>query len=122
MSDLNEELSKWYEELGKIPPECHLLCPKVSSDDDEEYKILDATDSNISIDEKRNRIQKGNERIEITYWNSLIFGFDKQDAGKWLEEFATRLEECLKLCSDCVLNWHMKRKMYLQKFAEYGLA
>ncbi|CAM1502138.1 Fc.00g041220.m01.CDS01 [Cosmosporella sp. VM-42] len=118
MSDLNEELGKWYEELQKIPTECHLLCPKTFNDDEEDYKTLDDPDSEISIDEKKKRIQKGDERIEVTYWNSLIFGFDKQDAGKWLDEFATRLEECLKLCSDCVLNWHMKRKNYLQKFAE----
>jgi len=58
-------------------------------------------------------------RIEITYWNSLIFGYDKKDAGKWLETFRDRLNRCLKHCGGCVLNWHMKRRAHLDKFAEY---
>lgn len=120
MSDLNEELAKWFEELQKIPSENHLLCPKVSDEDVENYRALDDPNSEISIDEKKNRIQDGDKRLEITYWNSLIFGFDKRDAGKWLEDFTKRLEDCLRYCSDCVLNWHMKRKAHLQKFAEYA--
>ncbi|KAH7019944.1 SEN1 N terminal-domain-containing protein [Ilyonectria destructans] len=118
MSDVNEELAKWYEELQKIPTEYHLLCPRTGDDDEENYKNLDDPDSKISLEEKKKRIEQGKERIEVTYWNSLIFGFDKKVAGKWLEDFTTRLEEGLKFCSDCVLNWHMKRKANLQKFAE----
>lgn len=118
MSDLNEELSKWYEELQKIPTEHHLLCPKTSDEDYEDYKTLDEPDSKLSQDEKKDRIEKGKQRIEITYWNSLIFGFDKQDAGKWLDDFTSRLEHCLKGCAECVLNWHMKRRAHLQKFNE----
>lgn len=118
MSDVNEELAKWYEELQKIPTEYHLLCPRTGDDDEENYKNLDDPDSKISLEEKKKRIEQGKERIEVTYWNSLIFGFDKKVAGKWLEDFTTRLEEGLKFCSDCVLNWHMKRKANLQRFAE----
>ncbi|VUC33204.1 unnamed protein product [Clonostachys rosea] len=118
MSDLNEELAKWFEELQKIPQEHHLLCPRISDEDGENYKTLEDPHSEISVEEKRKRIQDGDKRIEITYWNSLIFGFDKSDAGKWLEDFTSRLESYLKHCSDCVLSWHMKRKAHLQKFAE----
>ncbi|KAG6016141.1 hypothetical protein E4U54_002236 [Claviceps lovelessii] len=118
MSELNEELAKWYDELQKLPSECHLLCPKIDADDGENYKAVDDPESTISADEKRQRIEASHHRIEITYWNSLIFGFDKSAAGKWLEEFKDRLEHTLRTCSDCVLNWHMRRPVYLQKFSE----
>ncbi|KAG6031692.1 hypothetical protein E4U41_007480 [Claviceps citrina] len=118
MSELNEELAKWYDELQKLSSECHLLCPKIDSDDGENYKIVDDPESTISVDEKKQRIEQGHRRIEITYWNSLIFGFEKSAAGKWLEEFKERLEQTLRTCSDCVLNWHMRRPVYLQQFSE----
>ncbi|XP_044721831.1 AAA domain-containing protein [Hirsutella rhossiliensis] len=118
MTDFNEDLGRWFEELQNISPEHHLLCPKISNDDDENYKLLNDPDSKISLAEKKTRIKDGERRIEITYWNSLIFGFDRKDAGKWLDEFTKRLEDCLKLCSECVINWHMQRKAHLQKFSE----
>ncbi|KAK5998799.1 Helicase SEN1 [Cladobotryum mycophilum] len=118
MADINEELAKWFEKYQQIPADHHLLCPRINDEDEENYKCLDDHDSQITLDEKKDRIQKAKERIEITYWNSLIFGFDKQDAGKWLDEFTTRLENCLKFCAECVLNWHMKRRHHLQLFSE----
>ncbi|KAI5464172.1 SEN1 N terminal-domain-containing protein [Mariannaea sp. PMI_226] len=118
MTDINEVLGKWYEEFQQFPVENHLLCPRTSDEDDENYKNLADRESKISVEEKKKRIEQGKKRIEVTYWNSLIFGFDKATAGKWAEEFTKRLEDCLKLCSDCVLNWHMKRRSSLQKFAE----
>ncbi|UNI24349.1 DEAD-box type RNA helicase [Purpureocillium takamizusanense] len=118
MAEYNEDLAKWFEELQKIPSEHHLLCPKVGPDDDEDYKTLDDPESHITVDEKKRRIEDGERRVEITYWNSLIFGFEKKDAGQWLSEFTARLESCLKECPACVLNWHMKRKAHLQMFAE----
>ncbi|KAH7304941.1 SEN1 N terminal-domain-containing protein [Stachybotrys elegans] len=118
MSNLHEELAKWFEELQQLPDDHHLLCPRIGPDDDENYKTFEDPESKISVDEKKKRIEDGNKRIEITYWNSLIFGFDKRDAGKWLESFTQRLEDTLKYCSECVLNWHMKRKYHLQKFSE----
>lgn len=119
MAGLNEELMKWFEELQTVDEEYHLLCPKQSDDDGENYKTLSDPHTEISIEEKQKRIREGEARIETTYWNSLIFGYDKKDAGKWLETFTNRLEHCLKHCSDCVLNWHMKRRVHLEKFAEY---
>lgn len=118
MAELNEELSKWFEELQKLPSESHLLCPKISEDDVEDYKSLDDPESAISRSEKAARIEDGKRRIEITYWNSLIFGFDKSAAGKWLDEFKERIERTLRTCSECVLNWHMYRPLQLQKFSE----
>jgi senataxin len=118
MSELNEVLATWFEKLQDIPSEHHLLCPKISDEDSENYRALNDPNSEITIEEKQKRIEDGERRIEITYWNSLIFGFDKKDAGKWLEDFTGRVERCLKFCSDCVLNWHMKRRAHLNKYAE----
>ncbi|KAM5346868.1 hypothetical protein ACJ41O_009873 [Fusarium nematophilum] len=116
--DTHEELNKWYEKIQEFPKGSHLLCPQLGDDDEENYKVLDDPDSNISQDEKRDRIQKGNERLEITYWNSLIFGFDKEIQGKWGDAFGERLSESLRNCADCAFNWHMKRRAVLQKFSE----
>lgn len=108
---------KKYGELQEIPKDLHLLCPKVSKDDEEDYR-RPRDDSTLSLSERKQRIQDGDSRVELTYWNSLVLGFDRKEAGKWGEEFRNRLDETLKLCPECVLNWHMKRQMNLQKFAE----
>ncbi|RDA87378.1 hypothetical protein CP532_6981 [Ophiocordyceps camponoti-leonardi (nom. inval.)] len=118
MSEFNELLNKWFEELQKIPTDYHLLCPKISDNDEENYRTLDDPTSKITLAEKKKRIEDGQARIEITYWNSLIFGFDKQEAGKWLDDYTSRLQNCLKECPDCVFNWHSNRKASLQKFSE----
>ncbi|RCI13977.1 hypothetical protein L249_8302 [Ophiocordyceps polyrhachis-furcata BCC 54312] len=118
MTEFNEHLTKWFEEFQKIPPSCHLLCPKISDSDEENYRTLDNPTSGITLAEKEKRIQDGQRRIEITYWNSLIFGFDRYEAGNWLEDYAIRLQTCLKECPDCVFNWHSNRRAYLQKFSE----
>ena len=115
--DSRNELEKWYEEYQKLPAENHLLCPRLDNEDDENYKDLSDSSSKISQADKRARIEAAQKRIEITYWNSLIFGFDKKDAGKWLDQFTNRLESCLKTCADCVLNWHMTRQHHLDKFS-----
>jgi senataxin len=118
MDEVQAELLKWYEKFKELPPEAHLLCPRLSNDDDEDYKVLDDPDSLISIEEKKKRITEGQKRLEITYWNTLVFGFDKRDSGEWLDQFTDRLNGCLRECADCVLNWHMQRKPHLRKFAE----
>ncbi len=116
---ISEELGKWFDEFQAIPPERHLLCPRISDDDGENYRSLDDPDSTITREEKEKRIAAGNSRIDITYWNSLIFGFDRKDAVKWLGEFTKRFDASLKSCSECVLNWHMRRKPQIQNFLEY---
>lgn len=118
MTEINDELAEWFEEVQKLSPECHLLCAKLSNEDGENYRILDDPEAQISPEEKKKRIEDGDRRVEITYWNSLIFGFDKKAAGKWLDEFQTRLTDCLRHCPDCALHWHMKRRAQLRKFSE----
>ncbi|XWX02251.1 hypothetical protein V2A60_010286 [Cordyceps javanica] len=116
---ISDQLGKWFDEFQKIPDETHLLCPKISDEDGENYRSLDEPGSAITREEKEKRIEDGNSRINITYWNSLIFGFDEKDGGKWLKDFSNRLDSSLKSCSECVLNWHMRRKPQMQKFLEH---
>jgi senataxin len=118
MPELIEELAEKFAEFQQIPKGCHLLCAKVSEDDEEDYRRPSNIGSSLSVDERKKRIEDGDRRIELTFWNSLVFGFDKKDAGKWAEEFRSHLDLALKHCSDCVLNWHMKRVKCLQKFSE----
>ncbi|RDA90651.1 hypothetical protein CP533_6815 [Ophiocordyceps camponoti-saundersi (nom. inval.)] len=118
MAEVNDELNRWFDELQKLPRECHLLCPKISDSDQENYRTLDDPSTEISLAEKEQRIQDSRDRIEITYMNSLIFGFDRNEAGRWVEDYTHRLQNCLKECPDCVFNWHCSRKAYLQKFSE----
>ncbi|KAJ4005069.1 DEAD-box type RNA helicase [Fusarium irregulare] len=115
---LNEELSQWYDKIQTFDDECHLLCPRVSDEDGEIYRIQDDPDSTITPEEKTKRIEQGRERLEITYWNCLIFGYDRSSQGKWGEQLEERLNACLKHCSDCVYNWHMERRALLQQFQD----
>lgn len=118
MHGLIEELQQKYAELEALPRGLHLLCAKISADDEEDYRKIDDPNSSLSTDEKKKRVQDGEKRIELTYVNSLILGFEKKSAGKWGEEFRERLDTTLQVCSDCVLNWHMKRQQQLHKFHE----
>ncbi|PFH62772.1 hypothetical protein XA68_11995 [Ophiocordyceps unilateralis] len=118
MTEFSNHLAPWFAELQNIPLEYHLLCPKISKDDPEDYKHLDDPDSRITLAEKKKRIQDAELRIKTTYWNSLIFGFDKKDAGKWGDEFSSRLQGWLKLCPECCLSWHSRRRENMQTFSE----
>jgi senataxin len=118
MADAQTQLLPWFEKLKALPLEAHLLCPKLSGADDENYKDLNDPESSITRETKQKRIKDGEARLEITYWNSLVFGFDRRDSGQWVEEFNERLNGCLQECPDCVLNWHMRRKQFLRQFAE----
>ena len=119
MADINNVLGQWYEKFQTISSDCHLLCPKVNDEDEENYNDSNDTSTKISVKEKEDRIKSARERIEITYWNSLVFGFNKKDAGKWLENFTQRLDGCLANCADCILNWYTQRKEHLQSFNEF---
>lgn len=117
MDQLYEVLEGKYDGLQNIPDGSHWLCAKISDDDDEDYRRFNE-ESNLSASEKKRRIKDGESRTELTYWNSLVLGYDRKTAGQWGEEFRNKLDTTLKHCADCVLNWHMKRRLHLQKFAE----
>lgn len=116
--EFDERLQKWFNEWLLIPQEAHMLCPRISNDDDEDYNSPTTPNSGISAEEKKKRIVDGDKRIEITYWVSVIFGYDEKLAGKSLTDYATRLTDVLESCSDCVRNWHRMRQHYLQSFLE----
>jgi senataxin len=118
MADVQSQLLPWFEKFKALPVEAHLLCPKLSNEDAENYKDPNDPESQISRETKKKRIEEGEKRLEIAYWNSLVFGFDKRESGQWAEDLTNRLNECLRECPDCVLNWHMRRKPYLRQFAE----
>lgn len=117
MSDPAQVLKGWFEKFQQIPAGCHLLCPRIKADDDENYRYPEP-DSLLTDDERTKRILAGDSRVEITYWNSLVFGFEKEQAGPWLEEFTERLSLCLRECSECVINWYMRRQHYIKAFTE----
>lgn len=118
MSSPDEVLKDWYQALKEVPKDAHLLCPQLGPDDHEDYKNVLST-SSIGDEERQKRIKDGERRIQITYWNSLIFCFDQEDAGTWATEFADRLNKCLGLCSNCIRNWHMKRRHYIKEYEEF---
>lgn len=118
MADLQTQLAQWYEKLQALPSDVHLLCPRLNDDDNENYQDLHDPGSEIDAEERRKRIKDGEERLVITYWNSLVLGFDRRDAGQWADDLENRLNACLQNCADCVLNWHMQRKKLMHQFAE----
>jgi senataxin len=116
--NLEDILEKWYREFDRIPAEHHLLCPKVDDDDLENYDNDSTLPDGITAEEKSRRIKEGRRRLEIAYWNTLLFAYDKDKAGIWLIKYSQRLTSCLENCDKCVLNWHMGRKAALQRFSE----
>jgi senataxin len=103
-----------------IPLEVHLLCPKVSEDDDEDYEDLDEPGS-IGIAEKERRIQEHKQRVGLVYRSSLIFGFPEDSAAYQQREFRSRTGGFLQTCAQCVRSWHRYRKPFLKHLSEYGL-
>lgn len=116
---IEDIIGSWHDKLEQIPLQVHLLCPKLSDDDVENYDDIDDLETGIDREEKKKRIEDGSNRLRITYWNSLILGYDPDKAGVWLQHFVERIQFCLNSCEKCVLNWHMYRKKYLSEFAEY---
>ncbi|KAH6662222.1 helicase SEN1 [Plectosphaerella plurivora] len=118
MSSRSDDLlTDWYKRLEKVPESPHLLCPKVDDDDEEDYEDLTTPGETITIEEKKQRVKDGEERLEIAYWNSLLMAYGRDGAGVWLKEWDRRVTPNLHSCDKCVTNWHMNRKKYLQIFA-----
>ncbi|KAI0019110.1 SEN1 N terminal-domain-containing protein [Xylariomycetidae sp. FL0641] len=106
-------LAEAFDQLQKIPPPCHLFCPKVSDEDDEVYEDPEAA-TQLSPSEKEQRIQEGAERVDIMYSCSMILGFDEGTGDSYREEFIERATAFLSSCPACVRNWHKGRNPFLK--------
>lgn len=111
-------LEENFRKFGQIPPDVHLLCPKVDEDDYEDYDDVDSAGEEISALQKKERVEAWKKRLDIVYWTSLLLAYGKDKAGVWLEEWGKRMAINLHNCDKCVMNWHMHRKKYLRVFAE----
>ncbi|TDZ34209.1 Helicase SEN1 [Colletotrichum spinosum] len=111
-------LEENFGKFSRIPAEVHLLCPKVDEEDFEDYEDLTTDGDDVSVEQKKKRVEEGKKRLDIVYWTSLLLAYGKDKAGVWLTEWGNRMALNLHNCDKCVLNWHMHRKQYLRTFAE----
>ncbi|KAL2757855.1 hypothetical protein ACRALDRAFT_2025559 [Sodiomyces alcalophilus JCM 7366] len=114
VDDLVED---YFKKFRRIPASVHLLCAKVDDDDFEDYDDITQDGVDISLDEKKNRLEDAKVRLDLAYWTSLLTAYPKDKAGVWLDQWNDRMSTALHDCDKCVVNWHMHRKEYLQKFA-----
>ncbi|CAI4211099.1 unnamed protein product [Parascedosporium putredinis] len=112
---INEVVSEWFTKFRAIPADVHILCPKISDDDVEDYAAPSDTDEG---EKRKKRVEEGEERIATVYWTSLLLAMPKAKTEQCMEEFGNRLSGALRKCDKCVMNWHMKRKAFLSKFQE----
>ncbi|KAI0405568.1 SEN1 N terminal-domain-containing protein [Xylaria palmicola] len=113
MAGVHNVLDAGFARLREIPPSLHLFCPRVSADDDEIYEDPDAV-SSITPDEKQQRIDSGQERLDLMYNCSLILGLSREAAGPHRPEFDSRCDAFLMTCASCVRNWHKGRAAFLK--------
>ncbi|KAI1277270.1 SEN1 N terminal-domain-containing protein [Xylaria sp. FL0933] len=113
MAGVHNVLDAGFAKLREIPPDLHLFCPRISVDDDEIYEDPDAV-SNISPSEKQQRIEAGQERLDLMYNCSLILGLSREAAGPHRPDFDSRCDAFLTTCASCVRNWHKGRAAFLK--------
>ncbi|KAK6842562.1 hypothetical protein PG987_003422 [Apiospora arundinis] len=105
------------EEFIAIPSELHLMCPKTSDDDEEDYEDL-SEPGDIGIEQKKQRVEEGSSRLDITYRCSLILGFSDEAFNEVQNVFKVRVNDLLTSCSACVRGWHRSRKRFLKYLSE----
>lgn len=118
--ELYNKIIEDYRKLEDIPEETHVLCPKIDdSDVTNAYDEPDEPGEDITVEEKKRRIQDGEERLNVCYQLSLMLGLNAGDVQSWLDGWQTRVEGCLKKCDQCVRNWHSGRDGFLRTVSEY---
>lgn len=117
-AELYSMIMEDYHKLEEIPPEAHLLCPKVDDDDCENYDDLDDP-GDISAEEKKRRLEDAKKRHEITYRLCFLMGLSEEQGSTWIEVWAKRLEGFLTRCDRCVRSWHLGREPFLKLTMEY---
>lgn len=115
-----EGIPEAYELFITLPTEAHLLCPKISEEDEEDYDDVEEP-GEVGVEEKLRRLQDFRRRVGVVYQTSLIFGFEEENAAPQLKEFRVRTNGFLTICSQCVRTWHRNRKPFLKHLSEYGL-
>ncbi|KAG9248055.1 SEN1 N terminal-domain-containing protein [Calycina marina] len=105
-------------EIKSFPPGSHWLCPKRSDDDPVEYEDPDEPEEDMSAETKRETIEDGRKRYNITYKFSIVLGLDHDIAGELLAAHFNHLDSLFEVCDKCVRNWHKGRKSYLKDLAE----
>ncbi|CAJ2503805.1 Uu.00g111990.m01.CDS01 [Anthostomella pinea] len=118
MEETNTVLAKAFVDLSNIFPEIHLFCPKISEQDEEVYEDSNA-DTKLSAAQKEQRIQDGTQRLDLMYSCSLILGMEKDAAGQFGQQFATRCNDFLRTCPTCVRNWHKARRPFLKDLTQW---
>ncbi|KAK7740756.1 DEAD-box type RNA helicase [Cytospora paraplurivora] len=111
---LYEGVTESYKEWVTIQPEHHLLCPKLSDEDDEDYRDHGPS-SAITAEEKEQRLQDAQRRVDLTYDLSLLLGITEEQSSGLKEQWIDRTEFFLTKCDACVLRWHMHRKKFFEK-------
>ncbi|GAP87173.1 putative helicase sen1 [Rosellinia necatrix] len=113
MAGVHNVLDVGFAKLRDVPPDFHLFCPRISADDDEIYEDPDAV-SSISHDEKQQRIEDGQARLDLMYNCSLILGLSREAAGPHRPDFDSRCDAFLTTCASCVRNWHKGRAAFIK--------
>lgn len=108
-----------YHKLEEIPEDVHLLCPKVDDFDvHNAYEEPDEPGEEITVEEKKKRIEAGEERLKVSYDLGLLLGLTEDHVVTWTKYWKARVENCLKKCDRCVRNWHSGREGFLRNVLE----
>jgi senataxin len=116
--ELYELIIDNHHKFENIPEASHLLCPKVDDSDANAYDAPDESGEDITVEEKQQRIKDGDERFLVATRLSLMLGLNAEQVKTWLDEWKTRLEDCLRKCDQCVRNWHQRRADFLRYVSE----
>lgn len=63
----------------------HLLCPKVNDEDEEDYTSPGPTVTNVTAEEKAEKIQDAQHRRDLTIQLLLMLGLGHDMTRNWLE-------------------------------------
>lgn len=117
-SPIYDRLLELHAKIEALPVELHLFCPKVSKDDTEDYDSPDIPGDEITVEEKKKRLEDYQQRSHDAFEYCLIFGISKEQSDAWLQEWIDRSESYLTQCEVCARNWQMRRKPFLKQLRE----
>lgn len=107
-----------YDEWKHLGSVKHLLCPKIDDEDQEDYDSPGPPITDITAEQKEQRIQDAQHRKDLTYELTLLLGITRHMSGGWIEVWTEGIERNLTKCDACILYYHMHRKAFLKKLRE----